>query len=168
MKFAQKRTTFCSSKEIFEGWLLGYHPLIIRNGFENFKILFEIRVHGHYGSNVPASVTIVRSRPHSHQLFVKHKLVALLDQLMCTGNKLELVSPQEVRSSTPSKKTSSATRRGLPKINVLGVRPAGHREGRQRAPPCSCPEYEFGLPREWRDLALRAHKGFSHQRRQQC
>lgn len=45
----------------------------------------------HNGGDVATTIAVVRCRPHSDQLLVKHVLVAFMDKLMCPADQLQVV-----------------------------------------------------------------------------
>lgn len=51
----------------------------------------------HNRGNVAAAIAVVRSRPHCDQLLVKHKLVALMDKLMCPADQLQVVDVNKLQ-----------------------------------------------------------------------
>lgn len=74
-----------SLEEIPEGRsLFRDNSLIVRDGFENLEVPFQIRVNGHDRSYVSTTITIIGGRPDSYQLVIEHKLVSFLDELMGT------------------------------------------------------------------------------------
>ena len=92
--------------------------------FENHVILLLlfIRVYFQETSQVAASVTVVRGRPDSHNVFVlKEKLVSLLNELMGSGYQAESVVMIEFIDYFRSKKPSYSSMILSPTLDIFRV-----------------------------------------------
>lgn len=68
-----------------------YDTLRVGNSTKQFGLSSVDILEDHDGCNVSTPVAVVGCRPHSHQLLVKHKLVAFMHQLMRTADELQVV-----------------------------------------------------------------------------
>jgi hypothetical protein len=81
------------------------------------------------GSDVGASVAVVRSRPDSDQvLFLEVELVSFLDKLMGSGDQVNAVNLTELRGNSVTEKPSGSSWRHGPGFNFFWVRPHEIRE----------------------------------------
>ena len=90
---------------------------------EGLEFALQLVVKMQNGSDVTTAVAIVGSRPHSDKLVIEHVLVTLLDELMRTADKLELVGLNEVSGDAGSEQPTSTTGADLPGLNLLRIRP---------------------------------------------
>eukprot|EP00755_Sulcionema_specki_P019155 Sspe_Gene.68716::Locus_40513_Transcript_1_1_Confidence_1.000_Length_1239::g.68716::m.68716 len=88
------------------------------------EVVLEFFVHFHAGSLVPAPVAVVRCTPHGdHALFVT-PLVPLHDQLVGSGDELQVVGVEELLAHIGSEDVPSSTRgHTVPLRVVVGVTP---------------------------------------------
>lgn len=68
-----------------------YDPFRVRNGPEQLGLPCVHIFEDHDGGYVTTAVAVVWGRPDGYQLLIKHKFVALVNQLMCTANQLQVV-----------------------------------------------------------------------------
>jgi hypothetical protein len=95
-----------------------------RNSLECFKISITIIFYLHNWSQVVTSITIVRSTPHSHQIFVfKPELVSLLYQLMSPCNQCQPINVTEIVSYLWSKHPTRTPSIDCPIFDIFRVRP---------------------------------------------
>ena len=76
------------------GW---NNPLRVWNSTEKLGLSCIHILEDHDWCYVSTAVAVVGCRPHSHQLLIKHELVTLMDQLMCTTNQLEIVDVNKLK-----------------------------------------------------------------------
>lgn len=82
-----------------------------RSAFERhhrdyLKLTLERFIHLHYGRYISTSITIIRSRPHSHQLFIKQIFVPLHHQLVRSTYQIETICLIELHSNAIPSPTS--------------------------------------------------------------
>lgn len=51
----------------------------------------------HNGGDISTAVAVVGSRPHCHQLLIKHELVAFMDKLMRSTDQLQVVDVNKLK-----------------------------------------------------------------------
>ena len=76
--------------------MLWYHSHTIRDGTEHKSFAVLCRIEFQNGSNVATAIAIVGRRPNGDEFFVEHVLDALLHQLVCTADQLEIVQMHEL------------------------------------------------------------------------
>merc|ERR1712110_747487 len=76
------------------------------------------------GSDIAASVAVVRRRPNSHKVGVLEPILeSVHNKLMGTSNQVEVVDVVEFRCDLGSEKPSRASRGECPGVNLLRVGP---------------------------------------------
>lgn len=73
-----------------------YDPLRVGHSAEQLGLPCVDVLKHHDGGDVAAPVTVVGGGPHSHQLLVKHELVALVHQLMGPTDQFQVVDVNEL------------------------------------------------------------------------
>ena len=98
--------------------------LRLRGGVENLKGALHALADVEQGSNVAASIAVVRGRPNSHKVGVLEPVFeSVHDKLMGTSNQVEVVDVVEFRCDLGSEKPSRASRGECPGVNLLRVGP---------------------------------------------
>lgn len=76
----------------------------------HLELITQVLVHLHYRRHVTTTITVVRSRPHCHQLLIEHELVALHHQLVRTTQQLQIVRLVELTINSHTIHLTSFTR----------------------------------------------------------
>lgn len=100
------------------------------DSFEDFELFLPCLFDLHDGSQIVASVAVVRSTPDSNQILVLEPMdIALLHKLMGPCNKFQSVDMAEVIGDLRSEYPSCSSGIDCPILNVLWVRPHQVTEG---------------------------------------
>lgn len=87
-------------------------------------------VHFHETGQIVASVAVVRGRPYGHEIFVGEPfLVALLDQLVGSGDELHPIESAKVLNDPLTKQPSRTSLVLSPSVDLFWVRPHQIAEG---------------------------------------
>ena len=118
------------SQEVWNNLANRDSTLRLRGGVENLKGALHALTDVEQGSNVAASIAVVRSGPNSHKVGVLEPVFeSVHDKLMGTSNQIEVINVVEFGSDLGSEKPSSASRRECPGVNLLRVGPHQVTEG---------------------------------------
>jgi len=115
-----------TSKEVVTGsTAVGRNvTLVIRDSGEDAELGVHVLVDGHNGCDVAATVAVVGSRPNSDDRILREVvLVALVDELMSSGNQFETIHVVELSRNLVAKEPAGTTRANSPRLDVFGVRP---------------------------------------------
>lgn len=88
-----------SLEEVGGGCSGRYHALRVRDSAEQLGLSSVDVLEDHDGCDISAAVAVVGRRPHSHQLLVKHELVAFMNQLMRTADELQVVDVNKLKQN---------------------------------------------------------------------
>lgn len=86
-----------SLEEVGSGCSGWYDALRVRDSTEQLGFSSVHVLEYHDRRDVSAAVAVVGRRPHGHQLFVKHELVAFMNKLMCTADELQTVDVHKLK-----------------------------------------------------------------------
>lgn len=86
-----------------------YDPFRVRNGPEQLGLPCVHVFEDHDGGYVTTAVAVVWGRPDGYQLLVKHEFVALMNQLMCTANQLQVVDVNKLEWKEKNNSGSAQT-----------------------------------------------------------
>lgn len=70
--------------------------LVLRRRIEYGELFGSIGLEAEYAGEISASVAVVRSGPYCDEPLVKHEFVALLDELMGSGDERQAVDAIEL------------------------------------------------------------------------
>ena len=66
--------------------------LVVSNSTEQFEIRLQVIANFANGGQIPASIAVVRCTPHGHHILIVEVIfVSLVDQLMCSSDKLKSI-----------------------------------------------------------------------------
>lgn len=89
---------------------------------ENVESLIKLLIDVQDGSNVTASVAVVRSRPDGNEVLVfEPVLEAIHDKLMCSGNQRDVIDVIEFSCHFRAEQPTSASWGHGPGLNVFWV-----------------------------------------------
>lgn len=78
------------------------------------EFVLHVLVHFHDGRHVAATIAVIGSRPHCHELIVKHVLVSLHHELMRATNEIQVVRLVEFAHAVAAEYKSTSARVGSP------------------------------------------------------
>lgn len=123
---------FCplsSSSEEVRRLLRWNDPVRVGDGVEDARLPLLGRAEVQYRGHVPAPIAVVGRRPHRHQLLVEHVLDALVDQLVCPADQVQLIALHKVVGDEGAEQPAGPARTLRPVFHVLGVGPHQVAEG---------------------------------------
>lgn len=120
-----------SSQEVRNKGLIRNGPRgLISQSVEGLERVLELFVDVEEGGDVATSVAVVWRGPDGHEVLVlEPELVAVHDELVGTGDQIDVVDVIEFGSDLGSKEPSSTSRRHGPGLDVFGVGPHEIAEG---------------------------------------
>ena len=86
--------------------------------FELDELLVELLIENQNGSCIVATVAVVGSRPHSHQLLIEHLFITLHNQLMGPHDFSDIVVVVECINDIPSKEITRTSRTQHPALDI--------------------------------------------------
>lgn len=101
-------------------------------GAPYLEVLIQMLVQLQNGGDVSAAVAVIRRGPYSHQairslatftLDGEHSLISFHDQLMRTGNQIDMIRFVEFGDNVSTEEVTGTTRRKSPAIDILRIGP---------------------------------------------
>jgi hypothetical protein len=99
-------------------FLCGHVSNFLWSSFEDFVVFIEVFIDFKNGSTVAASVAVIRCTPHSYELVVEDRIVALHHQLMSPRNETQIVLSIEFLNYICTKEITSTSSTDLPAKSV--------------------------------------------------